>query len=462
MSAARVAIIGGGVSGLATAYYLNRRGIESILIEKSSRLGGLIRTDLLEGCRLETGPDSYIATKPAVTQLAGELPSLDGQIISSNDAARRIFIVRSGKLVPLPQGMTMMVPGQLLPALKSDLFSPRTKLRFLTERFFRPRKRVHDITVGELVIDHFGQEVLDYVADPLLSGVYGGNARDLSAESVLPRFIGFEKRFGSLIQGVRHEMNGAPKTGLFLSLRDGMQSLTDALAGAIAKSTRIVHGEATAVRRHHAAVQRSRAGWQIEVSGESLPVEQLVLACPAHRCAPLLETAAPELAAQLAAIPYSSAILVTLLYRASDIEHPLDGFGFLVPQRERQTVAAATWINRKFPTRVAAGLVAIRAFIVAEEAVQLERAQDSELTELVQRDLADFMSITAKAQRSLVNRWPQSMPQYVVGHRLRQETIAQILQNEPALHLVGNAYDGVGIPDCIRLAHATAEKISTN
>jgi len=455
VSAARIAIVGGGVSGLATAYYLGRRGIESILIEKSSQLGGLIRTDLLDGCRLEAGPDSYIATKPAVTQLAGELRSLDGQIISSNDAARRIFIVRSGQLVPLPQGMTMMVPGKLLPALTSDLFSPSTKLRFLTERFSRPRERPHDVAVGELVIDHFGEEVLDYVADPLLSGVYGGNARDLSAESVLPRFIGFEKRFGSLIQGVRQEMNGAPQTGLFLSLRDGMQSLTDALAGAIGKSTRIVHGETTAVRHRN-------AGWQIDVAGESLSAEQLVLACPAHRCAPLLETSAPELAAQLAAIPYSSAILVTLLYRASDIEHPLDGFGFLVPQRERRTVAAATWVNRKFPTRVAAGWIAIRAFIVAEEAVQLERAHDSELTELVQRDLADFMSISPKAQRSLVNRWPQSMPQYIVGHKLRQEAIAQLLHDEPALHLVGNAYDGVGIPDCVRLARATAEKISTN
>ena len=455
MSGARVAIVGGGVSGLATAYYLGQRGIDSILIERSNRLGGLIKTDLLEGCCLEAGPDSYISTKPAVTQLTEELPALNGQTISSNDAARRIFIVRAGRLVPLPRGMTMMVPGKLLPALRSDLFSPGTKLRFLTERFSRPRERVADVTVGELVIDHFGEEVLEYVADPLLSGVYGGNARDLSAESVLPRFIGFEKRFGSLIEGVRQEMNGSPKTGLFLSLRDGMQSLTDALSGSIENSTRIVHGEATAVRRHN-------TGWQIELTGERCSVEQLVLACPAHSCARLLATSAPELAAQLAAIPYSSAILVTLLYRAADIDHPLDGFGFLVPPRERRTVAAATWINRKFPTRVATGWIAIRAFIVAEQAVQLERAQDSELAELVQHDLATLLGITAKAQRSLTNRWPHSMPQYVVGHRARQQTIAQLLQDQSALHLVGNAYDGVGIPDCVRLARATAQQINTD
>lgn len=455
MSGARVAIVGGGVSGLATAYYLGQRGIHSILIERSNRLGGLIKTDLLEGCCLEAGPDSYISTKPAVTQLTEELPALNGQIISSNDAARRIFIVRSGRLVPLPRGMTMMVPGRLLPALRSDLFSPATKLRFLTERFSRPRERVADVTVGELVADHFGEEVLEYVADPLLSGVYGGNARDLSAESVLPRFIGFEKRFGSLIQGVRQEMNGSPKTGLFLSLRDGMQSLTDALTGAIENSTRIVHGEATAVWRHN-------TGWQIELAGERCSVEQLVLACPAHSCARLLEASAPELTSQLAAIPYSSAILVTLLYRAADIDHPLDGFGFLVPPRERRTVAAATWINRKFPTRIATGWIAIRAFIVAEQAVQLERAQDSELAELVQQDLATLLGIIAKAQRSLTNRWPHSMPQYVVGHRARQQTIAQLLKDQPALHLVGNAYDGVGIPDCVRLARATAQEISAD
>ena len=248
MSLARVAIVGGGVSGLATAYYLARRGIDSTLIEKSNRLGGLIRTDLLEGCRLEAGPDSYLAAKPEVSELAVELGDLGQQIIPANEAARRVFIVRSGRLVALPRGMSMMVPGEQWPALTSELFSFETKLRFLREPFSPRRERPQDFSVGELVSEHFGRELLEYVADPLLAGVYGGDAAHLSAESVLPRFVEYERRYGSLIQGVRRDKIAVPQKGLFHSFRDGMQSLTDSLAQAVEGSATFVYGEATAVR----------------------------------------------------------------------------------------------------------------------------------------------------------------------------------------------------------------------
>ena len=227
MTSARVLIVGGGVSGLATAYFLRQQGIRSVVVEKSNRLGGLVRTDRIQGCLLEAGPDSYIATKPALTELAR---SLGLPLIGSNDSARRIFIVRRGKLVPLPKGMVMMVPSRLGPALASGLFSFGAKLRFLAELRLSPRERAADISVGELVSDHFGPEVLEYVTNPLLSGVYGGNAAALSARSVLPRFVGYEQRFGSLIRGVRQEANSAAPGSLFLSLRDGMQSLVDSLA----------------------------------------------------------------------------------------------------------------------------------------------------------------------------------------------------------------------------------------
>ncbi len=453
MSLRRVIIVGGGISGLATAYYLGRRGVSSLLIEKSRRLGGLVQTETVEDCRLEAGPDSYISIKPAVTELSEDLGDLRNQIIGTNDAARRIFVVRSGKLVALPAGMSMMVPGQWLPALRSPLFSFETKLRFLGETFFPPRKRDHDISVEELVSDHLGGEILEYLADPLLAGVYGGDARRLSAESVLPRFLDYERRFGSLIKGVRSEKSAAPKAGLFLSFRDGMQSLTDTLAHAVAASTEVIHAEATVAAQEH-------NGWRVEAAGETYTASDLVLACPAHACANLIEDSSPELAALLAGIPYSSAILVTLLYRSTRVRHPLDGFGFLVPQRERRIVAAATWINTKFPQRIAPGLIGIRSFIVGAEAVRLATAPDSLLVEEVREDLGRLMGIDAAHHFSAVYRWPNSMPQYIVGHKARLHDIRASLAGLPGLHLVGNAYDGVGLPDCVRLAENTAEHIA--
>lgn len=455
MSLARVAIVGGGVSGLATAYYLGRRGIGSTVIEKSNRLGGLIQTDLLEGCRLEAGPDSYLAAKSEVSELAVELGDLGQQIIPANEAARRVFIVRSNRLVALPRRMSMMVPGERWPALTSELFSFDTKLRFLREPFYRPRERPEDFSVGELVSEHFGREVLEYVADPLLAGVYGGDAAHLSAPSVLPRFVEYERRYGSLIKGVLRDKSTAPKKSLFLSFRDGMQSLTDSLAQAVTGTATFVRGEAT-------SVQRGRQRWEIEVGGDRLAAEQLVLACPARACASLLEKAAPELATELAAIPYSSAILVTLLYDAASFRHPLNGFGFLVPAKERRTIAAATWISRKFPTRIAPGLVALRAFLVGTEALRLSAENDAEIVRLVQEDFRRFMGIETLVRYSTVHRWPDSMPQYVVGHNSRQQRISDALKETPCLHLVGNAYSGVGIPDCVRLAQIAAQAIGAN
>ena len=455
MSPVRVAIVGGGVSGLATAYFLGRLGIRSLLIEKSDRLGGLIKTDYLEGCRLEAGPDSYIANKPAVTELAGELAELSDQVIGSNDALRRVFIVREGKLLPLPQGMTMMVPGKWSPALKSELFHSGTKLRFLRETLARPRRRAQDISVGELVSDHFGKEVLEYVADPLLAGVYGGSAASLSAQSVLPRFLEYEEQFGSLIKGVRKEASARPKGGLFLSFRDGMQSLTDSLSAVIRDSGEVLHGEVT-------ALSRTQNSWRLQVGNETVEADAVVLACPAYVCGKLLADIASPLACELNEIQYSSAILVTLVYEAARLKQTLDGFGFLVPQRERRTVAAATWVNNKFPSRIKAGLLAARAFIVAEQAVRLMNESREHITGLVGADFQRLVGIDAQPQFSTLYRWPDSMPQYTVGHKARVKRINEYTANLPFLYLTGNAYDGVGIPDCIRLAKVVTQKISEN
>lgn len=453
MAVDRVLIIGGGVSGLATAYFLSRYAIPCTIIEKARRTGGLIKTDVIEGCHLEAGPDSYIATKPAVHELAEELPGLTEQIIGSNDAGRRIFVVRNGKLLPMPQGMVMMVPGDWEALEHSQIVSEDAKRAIHEETKRKPFERKEDVSVGQFVGEHFGAEVLEYLTEPLLCGVYGGDSENLSAESVLPRFLGYERKYGSLVKGVQHELRERTKGGsLFLSFRDGMQTLTNSLERAIAGRVEILRGEATAVTRND-------NGWRVHLGNETISASNVALCCPAHVNARILETAAAPLADELAAIPYSSAILVMQVYDRATLGHPLDGFGFLVPRGERKTMAAATWVNTKWPMRTPPSLAAIRAFIVGRRAVELANATEQQILSLVRDDLRNFMGITASPLFHTFYRWPNSMPQYVVGHGNRIKNIFEHLNNNPGLFLAGNSYDGVGIPDCLRHARLAAQQI---
>jgi oxygen-dependent protoporphyrinogen oxidase len=455
MASETVLIVGGGLSGLSTAYYLSKYGIRSVIVEKSGRLGGLIKTDQLEGCQLEAGPDSYISTKPQISDLASELDGLSAKIIGSNDKARRVFVVRNGQLLAMPKGMAMMVPGEWPPVLRSNLLSASTKLRLLWETRTSPRSRDEDFSVGDLVRDHFGTEMLEYLTEPLLCGVYGGDASELSARSVLPRFVGYEQKFGSLIKGVRATAGEKTDGSLFRSFQGGMQTLIDALVKATARSVHVVHSEAT-------RIDQSDTGWRLRFAGESISCSHLVAAGPAHVTANLLEHSGPRVAKELAAIPYSSAIVAMLVFDAAALGHSLNGFGFLVPRRERQTIAAATWVNTKFPSRIRSGLAALRAFVVGEQANQLiAAAVDKEaLTQLVLQDFRRLMGISATPLFSTVYIWPKSMPQYVVGHAARINRLQSEADQLPGLHLTGNFFDGVGMPDCIRRAKDVAKHIS--
>ncbi|HXE13258.1 MAG TPA: protoporphyrinogen oxidase [Bryobacteraceae bacterium] len=449
-----VIILGGGISGLASAYFLSKKGLSSTIVEAAPRLGGLIRTDTVRGCQLEAGPDSYISTKPEATRLAHEVSGLGNEIIGTNDAARRIFVVRNGTLVPFPAGMVLMAPGNMRAVLESELFSNSTKCALLRERFYKPREREQDISVAEFVTDHFDSSILEYVTEPLLTGVYGGEAAKLSARSVLPRFLEYERTYGSLVRAVRKERKNAAanNSSLFLSFRRGMQSLPDGLARAAAASITSVHGEATAVEK--------RSGrWAVTIGRSIADAKFLIMALPAHRAAPLFEKSFPALAGELSAIPYTSAISVNLVFDRSSVERPLDGFGFLVPRSERRQIAAATWINTKFPERVAQGFVALRAFIVDRDADTLHPESNETIVGVARAEFQRLMGINASPVASVVARWPLSMPQYVVGHAASCRRIRALTAQESGLFLVGNAYEGVGIPDCIRLAQQAVAQI---
>lgn len=440
----RVAIIGGGISGLSAAFYLRGSGAEVTLIEKRPRLGGIIETSVREGCVLEHGPDSFLAAKPWAMDLIAQL-GLASEVIGSNDSQRITYIVRKGRLVPMPAGLTMMAPTRILPMLRSRLLSFETKLQMGLEWFRHPMSQPSDRSVAEFVADHYGQEAVDYLAEPLLAGVYGGDATQLSARSVLPRFWELEAEYGSLTRGVMTTRAKIPGGPVFRSLKGGMGQL----AGALASSTeaRVVHGEVE-------TIERTGSGYRVRVASDWIVVESVILACPAYAAAALLRPIHPRLGELLDAIPYASALTISLVYRRGELSHPLNGFGFLVPKRERNHLLACTWVGTKFDHRVPDGMAVLRCFLSPD----MLNEPDATLIETARCELKTLMGVTAHPVSHLIARWPRSMPQYTVGHHSRVLEIEAHLTDLPGIQLAGNALRGVGIPDCVRSGMAAAGK----
>jgi protoporphyrinogen/coproporphyrinogen III oxidase len=456
-----IAIVGGGISGLAAAYYLSRTGQPCTLIETSPLLGGVIRTERAGGCLIEAGPDSFLAQKPWALELIREL-GLEDQVIGSNDAARRTFICRHGRLVPLPDGIQFLAPTRLWPVLTTPLFSWSTKARMGLEWFHRPRHERRDRSVADFVIEHYGKEVNEYLAQPMLAGVYGGAAEKLSAQSVLPQFIEIERKFGSLTRGMMRTRraasaaaapgNGRPRS-LFLSLQGGMQQLTDALATRLDKRVRRVTGTVLALRG-------ARGAFELQLDGDTVTADQVVLAVPAYRAGELLSGLDEALADLLLGVRYSSSITAALLYERAGWTHPLDGFGFLVPRAEGRPLAACTWVNTKFPSRVAEDRVLLRGFLAGEQAETMLSATDEELAGMMDRQCQELMGFQQTPAEWRIHRWYRAMAQYEVGHQRRLDELMARLTHFPGLHLAGNAYSGIGIPDCIHRSQLVAGQVA--
>lgn len=453
----RTVIIGGGISGLSTAYYLAKRGLPSTIVESRPRLGGVIQTDNVHGCTLESGPDSFLSVKPAALDLIRDL-GLSADVIGSNDHLRVTFVRRNGSLVPLPDGLMMMVPTKVLPLLTTPLLSLGTKVRMGMELFRAPKLRAEDESVADFVREHYGQEAVDYLAEPLLSGIYGGDPTQLSVRAVLPRFVELSQKYGSLTKGVlasraqakSHANSPAP---LFRTLKGGLGQMVDAVTAAIRPHNEVVSGRAE-------TVERTASGFRVQVNGDWLEAENLVLACEAHSAAKLLATVDGPSADLLNTVGYSSSMIVALGFDARDFARPPVGFGFLVPKKERRRVVALTWVGTKFSYRVPEGQIVARCFLGGmEDAGVLAESDDAILAEVL-HELRDIAGVTATPRFTQITRWPRSMAQYLVGHPARMAELRGRIAEIPNLHLAGNAYDGIGIPDCIRLGKAAAEKVT--
>jgi protoporphyrinogen/coproporphyrinogen III oxidase len=489
----RTAIIGGGIAGLAAAFELEKArsgnpAIQYTLFESRNRLGGSLATDVVDGTVLERGPDSFLTEKPAAAELCREV-GLGAELIPSNDADRKTWIVVKNRLIGLPDGLMFLVPTKLIPTALSPLFSIGTKIRMGLELLHPPRPSTEDESVAALVERHFGQEAVERLADPLLSGIYGGDAAQLSARAVLPRLVEMEAEYGSLSRGMlaahkkmraamaakarsvkpfaasqpapdRLKSVGAQPTGprsIFTGLRGGLQQLVNAISAKLDPLS-------IRLRTQVDLIERTTTGWQITAAGKTEAFDAVILASPAWAAAAMLSTVDALLSQELAGIPYSSSITINLVYDEAKLGLLPEGFGFLVPASSGRAMLACTFAHRKFLGRTAPGKAVLRAFLGGMRNEALMGEPDNVLIATVRRELSEILGSRVigphvEPEFAQVNRWRGAMAQYAVGHKERIGRINERVATLPGLHLVGNAYDGIGIPDCIRLGRKAAQAI---
>jgi protoporphyrinogen/coproporphyrinogen III oxidase len=470
----RIAIIGGGIAGLAAAYELEKARaagapVEYTLFEERPSLGGSLASEVVGGAVLERGPDSFLTEKPAAAELCREL-GLGDELVPSNDAARKTYIVTRNRLVALPDGLMFLVPTKLIPTAMTRLFSMRTKIKMGLELLHPPRPSDGDESVAELVKRHFGQEAVDRLADPLLSGIYGGDATQLSAQTVLPRLVDMERKHGSLTRGMlsaHRQMRAYAKTSsktqnggaaIFTALRGGMSQLVDAITARLnAASVRT----ATPV----SGIEKTAQGWRVKTSGASDSFDALIMAAPAWTAGELLTPVDAALGAELSGIPYSSSITVNLVYDERKIGPLPEGFGFLVPAVEGRAMLACTFVHRKFLGRTPPGKAVFRAFLGGMKRTDLLAESDEALVEVVRREMREILGTKTFGPEVVpefaqVTRWRRAMAQYAVGHKARMQRVNARVAALPGLRLAGNAYDGIGVPDCIRLGRKAARELA--
>lgn len=460
----KIGIIGGGISGLSAAFYLEKERaagapVEYRLFESAGRLGGSMFSERIDGCLIEGGPDSFLSEKPAAAQLAKEL-GIEGSLIGSNDHLRKTYIVVKNRLIAMPDGLMFMVPTKILPTALTPLFSWGTKIRMAQELLHPPRKMDHDETVAEMVERHFGAEVVDRLADPLLSGVYGGDSADLSARAVLPRFVDMEEKYGSLSRAMlaaHNKMKAAMKSTkprpLFTSLADGMQQMVSAVEARLTKEWIRLNTQVRSIAIHDGA-------WQVATDQGVERFDALVMATPARIAGQLLRDTNQQLGDDLAGVKYSSSVTVTMGYTMEQLKKLPPGFGYLVPRSEGRRMLACTFVHNKFPHRAPADKGLLRCFLGGSKDEAVLSLSDEEITSIVRREVKEILGLDAEPRFVKIYRWRGAMAQYTSGHLARIDRIEKELASMPTLKIAGNAFRGIGVPDCIRSGQDAAVSLA--
>ena len=486
----RVAVIGGGISGLAAAHRLIEQStpehpVDVTLFEASDRVGGVFGTVHIDGYLVETGADMFITNQPAAVNLCERLGIAD-QLIPTDSTFRGSLVLRNGKPVPIPEGFMLLSPAKVWPVLKSPIFSPLGKLRMGFE-YFLPRKKGHDEeSLAQFVRRRFGREAFERLIQPLVGGIYTADPEKLSLKATMPRFLDMERQSRSLIRASRNsastsagannsaggaETNGSgARYGLFTAPRGGMSVLIDLLAktvsgcGTVRTQTRVQSLSRTSDDRFTLRVGTLTG----EASDETF--DSVLVALRTHHAADLLasdagsngDTSIPNidrLSELLRSIEYSSAAIVVSGHRLENIKHPLDAFGLVIPHTEGRRILAVSFTSRKFPGRAPEGRVMLRTFVGGALQPELLQQTDEELFQVVREELSSILGVSGEPDFERIVRYENAMPQYHLGHLDRVSAIESLAAGVPGLEFAGNAYRGVGLPDCIRYAEASADRL---
>jgi len=458
----RVAVVGGGISGLAAAHRLIELdpSIRLTLLESRARLGGVLST-LHEGdFQIEQSADNFITTVPWALDLCNRLGLAD-ELLQTNPDYRQTFVVRQGQLHKLPDGFMMMAPTRVWPFVTTPLLSPLGKLRAAFEYFIPPHKEASDESMASFVRRRLGCEVFDRLVEPLVSAVYAADMEELSVNATLSQFREMELRHGSLIRAMRrqmvmrrkHSQESGPRYSMFVTLKEGLTSLVEAISsrlpdGSVRLDTTLDHIERTADGK-----------WLLTFDETAKEFDAVIIATPSDVAARLLKPIDPKLGKLLAKIQHSGTAIVSVAYKKDQIAHPLDGMGVVVPRTEKVPILACSFSSRKYPHRAPPDRILLRVFVGGARAPEMVEIADQELRRIVLGELSKLLKITGEPLYLSVARWPNTMPQYHIGHVSLVEEIERHLGQLPAIELAGNAYHGVGIPDCIHGGELAAERV---
>ena len=442
------AVIGGGISGLAAAYELQRRGLSVRVLESASRAGGVITTERFDGWVIDGGPDSILVQKPAAVALCRELGIADRLV--STLTPRTAYILRDDRLHRIVEGSFLGFPLDVRALARSSVFSLGGKMRMACELFMPRRSGDEDESVGAFVRRRFGQEAVDYLAEPLLAGIHAGDVDRLSAQALFPRLLEAERQSGSVIRAFRAMRARPSPQGAFVSLPRGTGELVDALVQSLGTDTVRFSHRVSDIHRHTYYVIDTAAG--------AVQARTVILAVPAYVAASLLRVFDTTIAALAEATPYASTATVALGYRRDQVAHPMQGSGFVVPRVERSPLLAATWVTSKWPFRAPEGHVLLRGFLGGGRDPRRLDAGDDELIGLVVEDLTQLLNITGAPLFTRLFRWTRQSPQYEVGHQQRVATIDRQLASIPGMFVTGSGFRAIGIPDCIADGRDTASR----
>ncbi|MDP9727293.1 protoporphyrinogen oxidase [Alicyclobacillus tolerans] len=458
----KIAIVGGGITGLTAAYQLlkladaAKEEIDCHIFEASSRLGGKILTYREQNLVLEAGPDSMLARKPAGVQLIRDL-GLESEIIEQNPNARQTYIVKNGQLVHMPGGTQMGIPIHFTPFLETPLLSAAGKTRVFSDLVLPKREDPSDESLGHFLRRRFGDELTDSLCEPLLAGIYAGRVDDLSLQATFPQFADLEKKYRSVILGLRKTAHPTTAStsgrSAFITLRGGLQSLIDRLSEVLSDSAQF-H-----LRTPILEIQRlETGGYELSTAYEHFSFDCVLWTTDTQNLLKAANKLLPVGSNQWLNVPAVSTATILLGYTPDQLNHSLDGSGFVVPRLENRAITAATWTSSKWPHTTQGRFSLIRCYVGRSGQQEILELDDKQILQKVRRDLEDLMGIQASPYFTHITRWQEAMPQYLVGHRERIRTFKQhIATHTPGFLVAGASYDGgVGIPDCVLQGQKTA------